>query len=194
MTIAPLRVRPLTFHRNPVLTRSQLAMAQFTGEPQLFATPEGTSTSVPLTFTLTPSVPLVTPGFHPLVFGTPLHSAGHWHTYAPLDPITESILVTTTRIPETLLTASSPQGSVTFDTLSTAATSAVGSLPSGQSVSLPLGFGPSPTLHLSIPTNGPPDVQYQHLMELAQVFRGMALSVRPSLVPTALEVPVDTPF
>ena len=59
------------------------------------------------------------------------------------------------------------QGYVTFDTLPTAATSAIGSLPSGQSVSLPLGSSPSPTLHLNVPIDKPPDVQYRHLMELA---------------------------
>ena len=142
-------------------------MAQFAGESQLSTAPEGTTTSVPPTLTLTLSVPIVTLGFHPLVPGTPLHSAGHWQTYAPPDPITESILMTTTHVSETAPLTLLSQGYVIYDTYSTTATSTVRSLPPGMSVSLPLGSGPSPTLHFSTPTNEPPDVQYQHLMELA---------------------------
>ena len=96
-----------------------------------------------------------------------------------------------TRILETLLTVSPSQNFVTFDTLSAAVTSVIGSLPSRQSVSLPLASGPSPTLHLSIPTDGTPNVQYQRLMELAKALQGMPLSVRPSVIPAAPEVPLQ---
>ena len=164
-------------------------MAQFVGEPQLSAALEGTSTSVPPTLILTPSVPLVTLGFHPLVFGTPLHLASLGQAYAPPDPVTEATLVTTTRILEAVLTTTDPQGYIIYGTSSVAATSSVGSLPFGQSVSLPLRSDPSPALHFSIPTDGPPEVQYQCLMELAQVFQGMALFARPPLAPFAFEVP-----
>ena len=166
-------------------------MALFAGEPQLSTAAEGTSTLVPPTLALTPSVPLVTLGFHPLVPGTPLHSVGHWQTYVHSDPVTEFILMTTTRVPETAPLTPLSQGYVIYDTYSAAATSTVGSLPLGQSVSLPLGSGPLPTLHFSIPTDEPPDVQYQHMMELAQAFQGMALSTRPPVVPVALEVPLQ---
>ena len=105
-------------------------------------------------------MPLVTPGFHPLVSGTLLHLARHGQAYAPPDPITEATLVTTTRIPETVPTATDPQGYVTFDTPSAAATSAIGSQPFGQSMSLPLGSGPPLALHFSIHTDGPIEVQY----------------------------------
>ena len=166
-------------------------MAQRAGEPQPSTALEGISTSVPPTLTLTPFVPLSTLVSHPLVHGVPLYSVGHWQTFPTPDPVIESFLVTTNRALETLLMASSPQGFVTFDTVSAAVTSAIGSLPFGQSVSLPLASGPSPTLHLSIPTNGSADVQYQHLMELAQALQGMALSVHPSVIPTALEFPLQ---
>ena len=90
-------------------------MAQFAGESQFSIASEGISTSVPPTLSLTPSVPLVTPGFHPMVLGTPLHFAGHWQTYAPPDPVTESILMTTTHVPEIEPTAIDPQGYVIYD-------------------------------------------------------------------------------
>ena len=141
-------------------------MAQFADEPLISIAPEEISTSVPPTLALTPYVPLVTPGFHPLVPGTPQHAVGLWQTYASPDPVTESILMTTTRTPEAPLTPLS-NGYVTFDNPSTAVTFAVGSLSPRQSVSLPFGSNPLPTLHLSIPTDGSPDVQYQHLMETA---------------------------
>ena len=57
-------------------------------------------------------------------------------------------------------------------------------------MSLPLGSSLLPSLHVSIPTNGPPEVRYRHLMEIAQAFQGMALSVHPSLTPSAPEVPL----
>ena len=74
--IAPPRIRPVTSYRSPVLTRSRSAMAQFAGEPLISVALEGISTSVPLTLASTPSVPLVAPGFHPLVLGAPQHAAG----------------------------------------------------------------------------------------------------------------------
>ena len=75
--------------------------------------------------------------------------------------------MTTTRILETVLTAIDPLGYIIYGIGSAAATSSVGSLPLGQSVSLPLGSDPSPALHFNIPIDGPPKVQYQRLMELA---------------------------
>ena len=79
-------------------------MAQFAGEPLIFVALEGIFTSVPPTLTSTPSVSLVTSGFHPLVPETPQHVAGHWQIYTPLDLVTESILMTATRAPEVPLT------------------------------------------------------------------------------------------
>ena len=98
--------------------------------------------------------------------------------------------MTATRVPETLQTASPSQGFVTFDTLSAVASSVIGSLPSRQSMSLPLASIPSLTLHFSLPTDGTPDAQYQNLLELAQTLQGMALSIHPSVIPTAPEVPL----
>ena len=83
-------------------------MAQFASEPQLSAAPEGTSTLVPLTLVLTLSVPLVTPGFHPLVSRTPLHLTELGQAYAPPDLVTEATFLTTTRIPETVPIATDP--------------------------------------------------------------------------------------
>ena len=94
--------------------------------------------------------------------------------------------MTTTRVPEVPLTPPS-QGYVTFDAPSTAAaTLAIGLQPSGQSV--PLGSGPPPALHFSVPTKGTLEEQYQHLMETTQRLQGMALSVCPSSIPTGLEI------
>ena len=118
---------------------------------------EGISTSVPLTLASTLFVPLVTSGFHPLVPGAPQYAVGHWQTYAPPDLITESILMTATRAPEAPPTPLS-QGYIALDTPSTAATFAVGSLSSGQSVSLPFGSGPLPVLYFNIPTDGSLDM------------------------------------
>ena len=89
--------------------------------------------------------------------------------------------MTTTCIPETVPTATDPQGHIIYGTGPAVATTSLGSLPLGQSVSSPLGSGPLPALHLSIPTDGPPEVRYQRLMELTQVFQGMTLSTRPSV-------------
>ena len=83
-------------------------MAQRTGEPQPFVASEGISASVPPTLTLTPTMPLSAPISHSLVCEAPLFSVGHWQTFTPPKLVTESILVTATRGPETLLTASSP--------------------------------------------------------------------------------------
>ena len=60
------------------------------------------------------------------------------------------------------------QGYITIDIPSTAAaTLTVGPVPPGQSVSVPLASQPSPALHFSVPADGTPEAQYQHLMELA---------------------------
>ena len=116
---------------------------------------------VPLSLTMTSVIPSSPQAYQFKAHGgsIPLIS-GCWQTLADLEHVTESVSVTATHVPETLLTAPSSQGFVTFGTLSPAATSAIGSLPSGQSVSMPLGSGPSLTLHLSIPTDRPPNVQY----------------------------------
>ena len=82
------------------------------------------------------------------------------------------------------------QGYVTFDTHPTAASIGLGSQISGQSMSLPLASGPSLALQFSIPTDGTPEMQYQHLLGLAQHLQGLALSVRPLVIP---EVPLQ-PF
>ena len=75
--------------------------------------------------------------------------------------------MTVTRVPETPLAPPS-QGYVTIDAPSaTAATLAVGPVSPKQSVSMPLASHPSPALHFSVPTDGMPKAQYQHLMELA---------------------------
>ena len=76
------------------------------------------------------------------------------------------ILMTAPRALEVTLTPLS-QSYVPLNTSSTAATLAVGPLSPGQSVSLLFGSSPPQALHLSIPTDGMPDVQYQHLMETA---------------------------
>ena len=52
-----------------------------------------------------------------------------------------------------------------------------------------LASGPSLTLHFSLPTDKTPDVQFQHLLELGQTLQGMALFIRPSVVPATPEVP-----
>ena len=130
-------------------------MAEHAGEPQPSISLEGISTLVPPTLTLTATVPLLVPVSHPLVHGMPLFSVGHWQTFAPLEPAIESVLVTAAHTPETLLTASSPQGYATFDTLSAAATSAIGSLPSGQPVSLPWHLVPHRPCTSAFPLTGP---------------------------------------
>ena len=135
-------------------------MAQFAGESQTPVASEGILVSVPPTLALAPSVPVPPP----LVQVPPLYSVGQWQTL--LDPITESILVFATRVPEMPLTPLS-QGYVAFDTHPTAATSAIGPPPPGQSMSQSLDSGPPSVLQLSIPTDRSPEVQYQQLMEAA---------------------------
>ena len=100
-------------------------MALFAGEPQNPIASEGISASVPPTLASTASVPLVTAGFRPLVSGTPQFATGHWQTYAPPDPVAESILMTATRVPEAPLTPLS-QSYVPLNTSSAAATLTVG--------------------------------------------------------------------
>ena len=82
-------------------------MAQFASEPLIYLASEGISTSVPPTPASTPSMPLVTLGFHPVVSGAPQYAAGHWQTCAPPDPVTEPVLMTTPHAPEAPLTPSS---------------------------------------------------------------------------------------
>ena len=106
-------------------------MAQRAGEPQLSVALEAISTTVPPTLTLTPTMPLSVLVSLPLVHGAPLYSVVHWQTFALLGPITEFVSMTATRVPEILLTASPSQAFVIFDTLFVAATSVIGSLPSG---------------------------------------------------------------
>ena len=140
-------------------------MDQCTIEPLLTpVVPEGISASAPPTLVSTPLVPSVTLGFPPLSPRAPQHPAGHWQTHATPDPVTDPILVTYAHAPEAPLTSLS-QGYVPLNTSSAAATLAVKLQSLGQSV--PLGSGPPPTLHLSIPTNGTLEEQYQHLMETA---------------------------
>ena len=101
-------------------------MAQFAGESQFSVVSKGIFVSVPPTLTLTVSA-LVPP---PLVQGAPLYSVGPWQAIPAPDPVTKSILVAVTRVPEAPMTPFS-QGYVTFDTPFAVATSAIGSLPSG---------------------------------------------------------------
>ena len=97
--------------------------------------------------------------------------------------------MTATRAPGFQFTAPLTQGFDTFGIHSTESSSIVGSLPLGQSVSQPLlASGPSPVLHFSLPTDGTPDKQYQHMMEMAQTLQGMALSIRPPVFPITPEV------
>ena len=140
-------------------------MAQHTIEPLL--TPvvlEGISSLTPPTLVSTPLVPLVTPGFPPPSPRVPQHPTGHWQTHATPDSDTDPILVTYAHAPDAPLSSLS-QGYVSLNSSSAVATLAIGLQSSGQSV--PLGSGPPLTLHLSIPIDGTPDEQYQHLMEIA---------------------------
>ena len=141
-------------------------MNQRAVEPLLTTVTEGVSTSTPLTLILTPSVSLATLGFPPFVSGGPLRLVGLGQVYAPLDLIIEATLMTSTCILETVPTASDPQGHIIYGTGPAMATIFVGSHPFGQSMSPPLGSGPSPILQFSIPTDGAPEAQYQCLMEL----------------------------
>ena len=67
-------------------------------------------------------------------------------------------MMTPARAVEAPLTPHS-QGYVAIDIPSTAATFAIGSLP--------LQSSPPPVLRFSVPIDGSPNVQYQHLMETA---------------------------
>ena len=102
--------------------------------------------------------------------------------------------MTATRALGFQFTAPLTQGFDTFGTHSAKSSSVVGSLPLGQSVSQPLlAFGPSPVLYFGLPTDGTPDEQYQHVMELVQALQGMALTIRPLVIPTTPEIP-QQPF
>ena len=158
-------------------------MAQFVNEPSPSAALEEASVTASLSHTLTPTAPFAS---HFVAPGEPLFVFGHW--VAP-EPATEAVTVTTVCALEVSLAPPS-QGYVTFDTHPAAASFGLGTLPSGQSMSLPLASGPSPALQFSIPTNGTPEMQYQHLLGLAQHLLGLALSVCP---PVILEVPLQ-PF
>ena len=68
--------------------------------------------------------------------------------------------MTSTCILVTIPTASDPQGHIIYGIGPAATTISIASLPLGQSVSSPLGSGPLPVLHLSISTDGPPEVRY----------------------------------
>ena len=103
-------------------------MAQSTGELHFSIDSEGFTTWVPPAFASTHSVPFVTPGFHPQVSRAPQFVAGHWQTCAPLDPVTEPVLMTAPRAPEAPLTPSS-QGHVALDIPAVVATFAIGSRP-----------------------------------------------------------------
>ena len=90
--------------------------------------------------------------------------------------------MTALRVPKAPLTPPS-QGYVAPDIPSAVATFALGSQP--------LEADPRPVLQLSVPTNGSPELQYQHLMETTHTLQGIALSVRPSCIPTDPEVPLQ---
>ena len=106
-----------------------------------------------LTHTLTPTAPFISQLYAPR---EPRFIFGHWVT---LVPVTEAVTVTTIHVPEVSLVPPS-QGYVTVDTHPVAASLGLGTLPSEQSVSLPLASGPSPALQFSIPTDGTPEMQY----------------------------------
>ena len=95
--------------------------------------------------------------------------SGRRPTFASLEPVTESVSVTATRALGFQFTAPLAQGSNTFSTHSAKSSSAVGSLPFGQSVSQPLLVpDASPVLHFNLPTDGTLDEQYQRVLELVQ--------------------------
>ena len=73
-TIVPPRIRPLAPCRNPVITCSRSAMAQFVGDSQTPIAPEGIPISVPPTLALVRSVP-ASPS---LVQLPPLYSMEQW--------------------------------------------------------------------------------------------------------------------
>ena len=61
----------------------------------------------------------------------------------------------------------------------------------GQSVPPPVAPVPLQALQFSIPTEGTPEAQYQHLLGLVQHLQDMALSLCPLM---ALEAPFVPPF
>ena len=158
-------------------------MAQFVGEPPPSAALEEASLTASLSHTLTPTAPFAS---HPVAPREPRFVFGRW--VAP-EPATEAVTVTTVRALEVSLARPS-QGYVTSDTHPAAASLGLGTLPSGQFVSLPLASGSSAALQFSIPNDRMPEMQYQHLMGTVQTLQGLALSIRPPVVP---EVPLQ-PF
>ena len=99
-------------------------MAQFASELRFSVDLEGFTTWVPLAFASTHSVAFMTSGFHPQVSGAPQFAVGHWQTCAPLDLVTEPVLMTAPRALEAPLPPLS-QGYVALDIPSTAATFAI---------------------------------------------------------------------
>ena len=79
-------------------------MAQFASEPLLTLALEVVTASVPPTLASTPSVPLVTPGFHLMVSGALQLATGRWLTHAHLDTVTKPILMTPPHAVEAPLT------------------------------------------------------------------------------------------
>ena len=157
-------------------------MAQFVGGLHFTADSEGFTTWVPPDFTCIRFVPSVTPRFHPQASRVLPSAAGLWQTCATLDPVVESVSMTAPCVPEAPLTPSSG-GYVVPDIPSTATTFALGS----QS----LESASRPVLQFSVPTHGSPEARYRHLMDLAHTLQGIALSVRPSCIPVAPEVPLQ---
>ena len=149
---------PLGFHCSPILTCSRSAMAQRVGEPSLSIALEVTPLSTSLSFAVTSTVSSYQ-AFQSQMLGyfSPLIS-GRRPTFASPKPVTGSVSVTATRALGFQFTAPLAQGSNTFSTHSAESSSAIGSLPFGQSVSQPpLAPNPSPVLHFSLPTNRTPD-------------------------------------
>ena len=164
-------------------------MAQRVGEPSLSVALEETPLSTPLSFAVTSAVPTfqtfqsqLLGNFFPLI-------SGHRPSFAGPEPTTEAVSMTTARTLGFQFPAPVAQGSNILGTHSDESSSAVGSLPIGQSVSQPpVVSDSSPILHFSLPTDGTPDEQYQCMMKMAQALQGMALSVRPSVFPVAPEI------
>ena len=110
-------------------------MAQFASEPSPSAALEEPSLTASLSHTLTPTAPFAS---HSVAPGEPRFVFGRW--IAP-GLATEAVTVTTVRAPEVSLAPPS-QGYVTVDTHPAAASLGLGTLPSRQSVPLPLASGP----------------------------------------------------
>ena len=122
-------------------------MVQPVSEPSPSTALEEVSLTASLSHTLTATAPFISQFYVP---GEPWFIFGRWVTP---ESATEAVTVTTVRAPEVSLAPPS-QGYVTVDTHPVAVSFGLGTLPSGQSVSLPLAPGPSPTLQFSIPTDG----------------------------------------